>query len=140
MLTGVAIYKILQRQGNSKSTSIICSWFWLYNPLPMTVSSRGNAESILTLLVLLTIYCFMTKRLKSAAVLYAVSVHMKIYPVTYSLPIYLYLSATNQPLEMRLTNAKDALVKWFYPNKDRIRFVLITVTVFSILTGICYYL
>ncbi|KAK7881248.1 hypothetical protein WMY93_029657 [Mugilogobius chulae] len=57
----------------------------------MGVSSRGNAESIMAALVLGTLLCMEARRLFSAALLFGLSVHMKIYPVTYALPIALAL-------------------------------------------------
>ncbi|KAM9775420.1 GPI mannosyltransferase 1 isoform 2-T2 [Syngnathus typhle] len=57
VLSGVLIYKILCLRGlNSETARRVCS-LWLLNPLPMGVSSRGNAESILTALVLATLLC-----------------------------------------------------------------------------------
>uniref|UniRef100_A0A673CDI3 GPI alpha-1,4-mannosyltransferase I, catalytic subunit n=1 Tax=Sphaeramia orbicularis TaxID=375764 RepID=A0A673CDI3_9TELE len=87
VLSGLLIYKILHLRGLSSETALRVSSLWLFNPLPMGVSSRGNAESILSALVLGTLLCMEARRLKLAAVLYGLSVHMKIYPVTYALPI-----------------------------------------------------
>ena len=35
-----------------------CAYMWLYNPLVMVVSSRGNAEAIVITLVLATIHLY----------------------------------------------------------------------------------
>ncbi|XP_049913279.1 GPI mannosyltransferase 1 isoform X2 [Epinephelus moara] len=91
VLSGLLIYRILRLRGLSSETARrVCS-LWLLNPLPMGVSSRGNAESILAALVLGTILCMEARHLMWAAILYGLSVHMKIYPVTYALPIALTL-------------------------------------------------
>ncbi|XP_056440346.1 leukocyte elastase inhibitor-like isoform X2 [Gadus chalcogrammus] len=57
VLTGLLIYQYLCLRGISSEVACrVCS-LWLLNPLPMGVSSRGNAESILTALVLCTLLC-----------------------------------------------------------------------------------
>ncbi|KAM4606240.1 GPI mannosyltransferase 1 isoform 2-T2 [Polymixia lowei] len=101
VLSGLIIYRILCLQGlDPKSACRICS-LWLLNPLPMGVSSRGNAESVLAALVLGTIFCMEGQRLIWAAILYGLSVHMKIYPITYALPIALALRTTETTEEER---------------------------------------
>ncbi|KAM6953670.1 GPI mannosyltransferase 1-like [Aplochiton taeniatus] len=91
VLSGLLIYHILRLQGlPSQVACRVCS-LWLLNPLPIGVSSRGNAESLLAALVLGTLLCMEGRRLVWAAMLYGLSVHMKIYPVTYALPFALVL-------------------------------------------------
>ncbi|CAF98805.1 unnamed protein product, partial [Tetraodon nigroviridis] len=91
VLSGLLLYQILRLRGlNSEAACRLCS-LWLLNPLPMGVSTRGNAESMMAALVLATLLCLTAKRLWWAAFLYGLSVHMKIYPVTYALPIALTL-------------------------------------------------
>ncbi|KAF7213607.1 GPI mannosyltransferase 1 [Nothobranchius furzeri] len=142
-LSGVLIYKILCMQGlDCKSASKISS-LWLLNPLPMGVSSRGNAESILSALVLGTLLCMEAKHLACAAVLYGLSVHMKIYPVTYALPIALALRAPEGRREEG--RQKQTWKKWVtfigsFLNYELILFVSVAGAVFFTLKGLFYYM
>ncbi|XP_005999795.1 GPI mannosyltransferase 1 isoform X2 [Latimeria chalumnae] len=93
ILAGLLVHKLLTYKGIDRSS--VC-WYcavWLLNPLTMGVSSRGNAEAIMAVLVLATLYYLEKRSIVKAAVLYGLAVHVKIYPVTYSLPIVLSLQA-----------------------------------------------
>jgi GPI mannosyltransferase 1 subunit M len=55
----------------------------LLNPIVIGISTRGSSESVLTLLVLLTLFCALRGRWDWTAVLLGLSTHWKIYPVIY---------------------------------------------------------
>ncbi|KAL8428543.1 hypothetical protein Efla_003314 [Eimeria flavescens] len=62
---------------------------WLFHPVVATVSARGNADSLPCLLVLLTLAALRRQHVCLAAVLCGLSVHLKLYPVIYVIPILL---------------------------------------------------
>lgn len=148
IMAGILIYKILKQANNSDQVAVLSSLLWLLNPLTMTVSSRGNAESIMAVLVLATLYSLTNKHIVTCAILYAISVHVKIYPATYALPIYLLLgsvdsgtgkSLSRQPIRDLHTKSLVAnILNSLWPNKDRLVFVVVTVAVFLGLTGAMY--
>lgn len=141
VLSGLLIYKILSLRGLNSETSCCVSSLWLLNPLPMGVSSRGNAESILAALVLGTLLCIEARRLTWAALLYGLSVHMKIYPVTYALPIVLSLRKQETSTEKHKTTSKWRTLATFitsFLNKKLFLFAGVSGGVFCIFTALFY--
>ncbi|XP_026547789.1 GPI mannosyltransferase 1 [Notechis scutatus] len=144
LVAAFLIDQILLLRGLDSRTSCGCCAFWLFNPLPMTVSSRGNAESLVASLVLGTLYYLAKKHLVKAAVLYGLAVHMKIYPVTYALPFVLYLQSNTQGAELDKRKGKGAcpghllrrFSSWF--TRDILIFATISGATFAAL-GLAFY-
>jgi phosphatidylinositol glycan class M len=105
ILNGVLIYKLLvavilppnvkstkdklsstQTTSFSRSSTSLATFYaslHLLNPLVFTISTRGSSESIVTSLVLLTLYCALHDRWDAAAILLGASTHWKVFPVIY---------------------------------------------------------
>ena len=66
-------------------------FLWLFNPISLSISTRGNVESFQAVLVLATLLCIMRKYHFFGGLLFGFAVHFKIYPVIFSLPISLYI-------------------------------------------------
>ncbi|XP_029385394.1 GPI alpha-1,4-mannosyltransferase I, catalytic subunit isoform X1 [Echeneis naucrates] len=140
ILSGLLIYKILCLRGLGSETARRVSSLWFLNPLPMGVSSRGNAESILSALVLGTLLCMEGRRLIWAAVLYGLSVHMKIYPVTYALSIALTLRSPETTKENRRGWMRFIVVIGSFINAELLLFASVSGGVLCGLTALCYYI
>ena len=141
ILTGILIHRLLQSVSCSSKMAAICSNLWLLNPLTMTVSCRGNAESLMSFLVVLTLLLLQHQHIFAAAVTYAFAVHFKIYPIVYALPIYLLLG---REVEMEIDSKRKLksvfqifLLK-FWPNEDRCIFIAVCVTIIGGLTSLFY--
>ncbi|XP_026220274.1 GPI mannosyltransferase 1 [Anabas testudineus] len=140
VLSGLLIYRILLLRGLRSETAERVSSLWLLNPLPMGVSSRGNAESILATMVLGTLLCMEGRRLMWASILYGLSVHMKIYPITYALPIALSLRTPPTRAE---ADRKRWTVSGFigsFLNVELFLFASVAGGVFCMLTVLFYYM
>ncbi|KAK5877319.1 hypothetical protein CesoFtcFv8_024836 [Champsocephalus esox] len=139
VLSGLLIYKILLLKGLGTEAALrVCS-LWLLNPLPIGVSSRGNAESILAALVLGTLLCMEARHLMWGAILYGLSVHMKIYPVTYALPIALSLRTTETRSEDK--KGMKSLMRFIrsFFNQELFLFASVAAGVLCMLTALfCY--
>ncbi|XP_067234286.1 GPI mannosyltransferase 1 [Chanodichthys erythropterus] len=135
LLSGLLVLRLLALRGASHSTACVCCGLWLLNPLPIGVSTRGNAESLLAVLVLSTLLCLESRRRTSAAILFGLSVHMKIYPVTYALPIALSLAEAPSRKRGLIQN----LIRCF--SKDLLLFAAVSGSVFLALnvTFYCIY-
>lgn len=143
VLSGLLIYRILCMRGVGSETARRVSSLWLLNPLPMGVSSRGNAESVLAALVLGTLLCMEARRLMWAAVLYGLSVHMKIYPITYALPIALTLRTpqTRAGEDQKQRRWKEFIIFiGSFLNRELLLFASVAGGVFFTLTALFYYM
>ena len=76
-----------------------------------------------------------------AAVLYGLAVHMKIYPVVYSLPLYLHLGSHESLCDdsSLLTFLKNSIKK-LIPNKTQLVFVLVSAFTFIAVSLFCFWL
>lgn len=115
--TSFVVYKIAVLFSTPKLATI-SALVWLYNPVSVVISTRGNADSVICALVLLTLYYRLYNRTLLTGALLALSIHCRMYPLIFSLPLFLS----------------------FRSNKEKLRLVLATAVTLGLLTGGFYYL
>ncbi|XP_042215083.1 GPI mannosyltransferase 1-like [Homarus americanus] len=120
------IYEVLLRDGQSKLAALKCSFMWLYNPLVIGVSTRGSAEAIMAVLVLFTLYMMKLRLNLLAGLFLGTSIHFKLYPIIYSLPLYLSLTSDLH---------QDYFWTRFLPTYSKMKLVMGTLISFFGLTG-----
>lgn len=127
LMNAFLIQKLSILNGFSSDTAVIVA---LFNPLTVIVSSRGNAESIISLNVLLILYFLRTQRFVFASVLHGLAIHMKIYPIIYLPSIFFHLI---RPLSKSDENSKKNIVLKILCNFRGIFYCLSTLATFVLL-------
>lgn len=101
----------IKQQKNDKNAQAdrvadYCMLFWIYNPLTVAISTRGNCDSIAAFLVLLTIYLIQCKEMSFVAgLVHGIAVHVRLYPIVYSLSYFMYLNKFGQySINQRVTH------------------------------------
>lgn len=64
---------------------------WLFNPLSINISTRGNYEAIVCCLVAACLWAMTRKKLILLSVCLGLAVHIRIYPVIYAFPLLFYV-------------------------------------------------
>lgn len=117
ILCGILIYRITNR--NSMYASL-----WLFSPLTINISTRGSSDSLIILLILLVFHELKAERLKWAAVWFGLSVHLRIFPIFFAIPIIMHLRNWRRVLVFGSISAAVCLglIGLFYI-KDGFRFI-----------------
>eukprot|EP00211_Chloroparvula_japonica_P002750 CAMPEP_0119128306 /NCGR_PEP_ID=MMETSP1310-20130426/6518_1 /TAXON_ID=464262 /ORGANISM="Genus nov. species nov., Strain RCC2339" /LENGTH=443 /DNA_ID=CAMNT_0007118637 /DNA_START=241 /DNA_END=1575 /DNA_ORIENTATION=- len=97
ILVGIFLYRILllvhpigpdaQRAKNLA--------LWLLNPIAINTCTRGNAEAIISLAVVASLYYTVRGSWLWGGLLFGLAVHLKVYPVIYGPAFVLYIVAMN---------------------------------------------
>lgn len=95
LCTGVVIMKILRLQKLSNQRIINLSSIWFLNPMVITISTRGNAESLLIVIIMAFLYAFLTENLVISGLLAGLAIHFKIYPIIYIPSMLLVINDAN---------------------------------------------
>ncbi|RCI04411.1 hypothetical protein CU098_002515, partial [Rhizopus stolonifer] len=152
---GYLIHQILILRGMPSKEALKWDAIWLLNPMVANISTRGNAESLLGVMVLGTLYLILTRRyFYWGCVLFGCAVHVKIYPVIYAVPLLVLLDETHYglpsfPFSSRIQHSRYRLLhrldskSWMYSviaflSPLRILFGLVSASVFFGLTGYMY--
>lgn len=133
VLTGHLIYRVLREsESNLKERqSKAATCLWLYNPLPLIVSTRGSSDSFVTFLILSTLLLLVRRRYFYSGLLFGLVCHCKLYPVIYAPAFYFYLSGRDAK------SVLEARVVWPLSRK-KLEFVLASALSFTLVTYACY--
>lgn len=72
---------------------------WYFCPLILVLSTRGSNDNMIALMVLVSFYFVMKKQYILGGFFYGLSVHFKIYPILYSIVLYLYIDCDKNLIE-----------------------------------------
>ncbi|XP_015121771.1 GPI mannosyltransferase 1 [Diachasma alloeum] len=92
IIIAILMKHILMRGQCNDKTSGICALVWLYCPLIIVISTRGNADSVAVFLVLLTLNYLISDNPFLSGIIHGISVHFRLYPIAFSLVMYLGIS------------------------------------------------
>lgn len=93
LLMAHLIYRLTLKRNVSSQKAHLSALFWLYNPISIVISTRGNADTLSSLLVTATLLCLYAGKPALAGMVHGLCIHMRLYPIVFSLPLYLSLSS-----------------------------------------------
>lgn len=137
IIAGGLVHVLVKSQGYSESISLRCSFFWIYNPLSVIIATRGNSDSIIGCIVLLSVFYLFKNKPALTGVFLALAIHIRLYPIIFSLPIYLSIPNDNPIKEVKF---HKKLFRLLYPNTDRLILVASCISTLLVATSFCYYL
>jgi len=102
------------------------------------MSTRGSNDNIIAMLVYLTMYCVLKKWYIVGGLVYGLSVHFKIYPIIYCIPLYFYIDSEKRDI-IQGKSLWKILTKDFF-TVNRLVFGLVSAWTFVGFNAFFYYL
>lgn len=111
LVAGLVLKRWLEEHcGTEHPTVRLGLILWLFNPFCFVVSTRGSSESIVVLLVYSLFYVlFVREDVPTAALLFGLVVHWRVYPIVYALPLLLALAEPGSGPLRRLLHKTGAV-------------------------------
>lgn len=132
LVVSCLIRQIVLSQGFDPKQANWSAFMWLYNPFAMIISTRGNADAISSSLVLLSLLVLLGKTPHPvlAGIIHGISVHIRLYPIAFSLAIYFSLKPEKY----------SGLFNLLKPNRKQMSLVLSCLMTLVALTWLTYHL
>lgn len=86
------LHRLLVLRGVAGNAAVLYTALWVLNPFVFVISTRGNAESLVAVLILATLYFLHRKRILLSAICFGAAVHLKTYPIIYAWPIFFFIN------------------------------------------------
>lgn len=145
VVVGYILYQILRLRGLPDASAVNYCCVWLFHPFSVNISTRGNADSFVVLLVMLSLLLMMHKKLVLSALTYGAAVHFRIYPIVYALAFLVFLNNGDfrDAKAKKTPSIKSSLsfrVLIGQLNRDQLMFSLVSGGFFIFLGAVCYHL
>ena len=131
-------------KGSSPHLTTWCVMAWVYNPLAIVIATRGNADSISAMLVLMTLLLLEKQYFFLAGMMHGLAIHVRLYPIAFSLAMYLSVHKHRPTLLIKQAacstcgSAVKQLLSDLHPTWNHVKLVLSCVVTFGSLTIVCY--
>ncbi|XP_075211341.1 phosphatidylinositol glycan anchor biosynthesis class M [Lycorma delicatula] len=134
----IFIERLLTFDKIDKNTKLWCVFFWLYNPMTIIISTRGNADSLSSLFVLSTLLAMKSEYHLLAGFLHGMSIHFRIYPIIFSLCMYLSIPNDNKSSIRSCSMFYKKIIINLLPNRARFKLVFACVFTLILITWFYY--
>ena len=125
-------------QGPAKTEAAALSWrplcaacLWLFNPLSINISTRGNYEAVVCVLIAACLCALAARRVVPLALCLGAAVHLRVYPVIYALPLVLQMH------HWESSSPQGKPRPWYIPTRLQWRFGLLCFGTFVALGALC---
>lgn len=109
---------------------LLAACLWLFNPLSINISTRGNYEAVVCVLVAGCLCALAARRVVPLALCLGAAVHLRVYPVIYALPLVLQMH--------HWAPGASAARPWYRPTRRQWGFGALCFGTFAALGALCY--
>lgn len=136
IICGQLHYRLNIAQGTDRLHSKLFLVIWLFNPITLAISTRGSFEPVLSVLILGSVQSLISNQFVLGGLLYGITIHLKLYPIIYSLCFYSYIIQRRPYL---ITESKYVYwLKTIWPGLNHLKFFASTLTSLSLTCYISY--